>query len=398
MTGDPLNDPLGQELASTPSRGAGSRTPWVVASLICFAAAGGALAIARRPQSGSQVAVAPITVVEPSRQIAPQPSAAASASNGTLTADEVDRQSGVKITRPEGSPAGLATIIQVPQDLTVSLQRAPDPRLAEQSRYGLLPKRGRDGTRALDVYARPLVTDTGLPPNAPRIALVVGGMGLNAPLTAAAAAELPAAVTLAFAPYGEVLDTQVQSARDAGHEAILQVPMESVGNVSASSMPHLLMTGDDARETIDRLHWHMARFTGYVGVTNFLGGSFTAEAAALGPVLAEVAQRGLLYFDDGTAARSLATNLAPDTGLPLVRADIVVDGTGSGPAIDLALSKLESRARDRGFAVGFASALPVSVHRVAAFARGLAARGIALVPVSALATALASPSRAASKP
>ena len=391
MAGDDLYGPLGQ--GSKPLVGA-RRGRGLIVLLGCCAivAAAGFGLIGRRAQvADRQTAVASIEPAKPAA--APVPASqeaapvAASAKSGILSADDIDRQSGVKITRPNGSTAGSSTIIQVPQDLTVSLQRSPDPRLVEQSRVGLLPKRGADGSRPLEVYARPVVTDSTLPPNAPRIALVVGGMGLNAPLTAAAASELPPAVTLAFAPYGDVLEAQVQSARDAGHEALLQVPMESTGTPSAASMSHLLSGADDAKTTLDKLHWFMTRFTGYVGIANFLGATFTADAAALRPVLGDVAQRGLLYFDDGTAMRSRAPALAATVALPLVRADVVVDAVGETSAIDAALSKLEAQARDQGFAVGFASGLPLSIDRVASFARQLGPRGIALVPVSALATA-----------
>ena len=44
--------------------------------------------------------------------------------------------------------------------------------------------------------------------------------------------------------------------------------------------------------------------------------------------------------------------------------------------------RLEQMARQRGFAIGSASALPVSIERIAQWARGLEARGVLLVPVS----------------
>ena len=53
------------------------------------------------------------------------------------------------------------------------------------------------------------------------------------------------------------------------------------------------MTGVSEAENRDSLHWLMGRFTGYVGVVNYLGGKFTADARALTPALAEIASRGL---------------------------------------------------------------------------------------------------------
>ena len=60
----------------------------------------------------------------------------------------------------------------------------------------------------------------------------------------------------------------------------------------------------------------------------------------------------------------------------------MVDAVLRGDAIDRELAKLESIAREKGVAIGVASALPLSIERVARWARALDAKGIALVPVS----------------
>uniref|UniRef100_UPI0035B467F1 divergent polysaccharide deacetylase family protein n=1 Tax=Devosia sp. TaxID=1871048 RepID=UPI0035B467F1 len=48
------------------------------------------------------------------------------------------------------------------------------------------------------------------------------------------------------------------------------------------------------------------------------------------------------------------------------------------------LAALEAEAQASGSAIGIVSALPVSIDTVAEWARGLADKGIELVPVSAL--------------
>jgi uncharacterized protein len=67
-----------------------------------------------------------------------------------------------------------------------------DPRLIETSRAGPLPRVGADGARPFEVYARPVVLDPKLKAGAPRIALMVGGLGLNLEGTEAAIANCPA--------------------------------------------------------------------------------------------------------------------------------------------------------------------------------------------------------------
>jgi polysaccharide deacetylase 2 family uncharacterized protein YibQ len=299
------------------------------------------------------------------------------------TASEVEAESGVAVVRPGGAAAPSAVIIQVPDEGSGKLHPAPDERLAERTRYGLLPKQGADGSRSAKVYARP--ADTLLPGGArptAKVALVIGGLGISQSATADAISRLPASVTLAFAPYGGDLDRHVASARADGHEVMLQVPMEPFDYPDNDPGPHTLTASAKPQDNLARLHWVMGRFTGYTGVVNFMGGKLTADEAALAPVLREIGARGLLFLDDGSSARSLAGRVGPSVQTPTALADLVLDRVPRPEAVDGQLQRLEQMARQRGFAVGSASALPVTVERIAQWARTLETRGVLLVPVS----------------
>jgi polysaccharide deacetylase 2 family uncharacterized protein YibQ len=129
----------------------------------------------------------------------------------------------------------------------------------------------------------------------------------------------------------------------------------------------------------------MSRLQGYVGIASYMGARFTSSEQALAPVLRETAQRGLIYFDDGSSTRSLAGQIANANKLPFAKADIMLDAVPTPASIDRALSRLEALAREHGVAVGFASALPASIERVARWAKAAEGRGILLVPISAVA-------------
>src|SRR5690606_38227342 len=128
--------------------------------------------------------------------------------------------------------------------------------------------------------------------------------------------------------------------------------------------------------------WSLSRMNGYVGVGNFMGARFTSNETAFMHVLSEIKQRGLLYFDDGSSARSLAEKVALAAKAPFVRADVVVDAKPNWSDIDAALEQLERLASDRDIAVGVANALPVSIERIARWAKAAEARGIRIVPLS----------------
>ena len=129
----------------------------------------------------------------------------------------------------------------------------------------------------------------------------------------------------------------------------------------------------------------MSRFQGYVGIANMMGARFTSNEQALGPMLKETAQRGLIYVDGGSSPRSIAGQIAGANNLPFAKAELILDAVPTSAHIDKALAKLEALAREHGSAVGVASALPASIERITQWAKGAETRGITLVPITAVA-------------
>ena len=398
MARDDLQDPLGFDPGGDASPG--REFPWPAAVWsACGLLALGLVAFVAFPGDGGDGeprAVAGIALPQkPDAPILPAPQPAISGeTTGTVepsrrvsSIEEIESQSGVRIVRRGGGEAPGALIIQVPPAGNgVHLTPAPDKRLVEKGKYGPLPKIGGDGTRPADLYSRPVVTAQSLKPGAPRIAILVGGLGLAAGPTQDAIDKLPDAITLGFAPYGPELEKQAARARESGHEIMLQAPMEPFDSPQNDPGPHTLRADAGAEQNIDDLHWLMARFPGYAGVANFLGARFTANRQALAPVLADISVRGLIYADDGASPQSVAASLAPGLDLAFVHADVAIDIDRRPEAVAAALISLEVLARARGQAFGVASALPGSIDQINRFAQALARRGVALVPVSALAS------------
>ncbi len=387
---DELNDPLGRQtpLPKPGVEGAGPRRWFPLAAGGLIAAGAVALFVAPRdPFGGEPYAVAriePAKPPEPAPPLPPQQTLAAAEQApppGEMGANEIEQLTGVKITR-HGGEGGTARVIRIEPVSGVRLAPAPDRRVVERGRYGPLPKIAADGARPMDVYARPFVTATSLKADAPRIALVIGGVGLNAQSSLDAIDQLPEGVTLAFAPYGADLDRLAAQARARGHEALLQAPMEPFDYPQNNPGPHTLLTGSQDGG-IDDLQWLMSRFPGYAGVVNYMGGRFMSDEPAMYGALGEVAQRGLFFLDDGASPQSVAATLAPKLSLPHAKVDVIIDQRATPQSMDAALSQLETQAREKGVAIGFANATPAAIAHVARFARDLERRGIALAPVSA---------------
>ncbi len=265
----------------------------------------------------------------------------------------------------------------------IRLPPVPQRALVETSRYGPLPKIADDGRRPSKIYARPSTAAKPGPGQPARIAILISGMGLSEVATTQAIQSLPGPVTLAFGPYGRNLEGWVRKSRDAGHEVMLQVPLEPFDYPDNDPGPHTLLTNLPPEENLKRLHWIMSRFTGYTGITNYMGAKFAAAQQAFLPILEEVKSRGLIYLDDGTAARSTAGQIARDLGLDYSVSQIVIDEERNGKEIDFALKKLETIAQENGIAIGIGSSLPITIGRVAEWITTLEAKGIKLIPVSA---------------
>ena len=263
-----------------------------------------------------------------------------------------------------------------------SLTPAPVAEFTEISALGQLPRIGAGGKKPSAVYARPSSLSV-IHSDAPKIAIVLGGMGLNAGLTSRAVKELPADVTLAFAPYGEDLQDQVNRARKEGHEVLLQVPLEPVGFPASNPGPKTLLVDSSAGENIDSLYWHMSRFSGYVGVLNYMGGRFLTNASSLNPVLTELRKRGLLFVEDGSLPISATEAVAKIAHADARRAIAVIDADPSPDAIQAALLKLEQQAQTNGIAIGSGSGLAVTIDTLRDWAKEAAERGIIIIPVTA---------------
>jgi uncharacterized protein len=270
--------------------------------------------------------------------------------------------------RPAAVPPATPGAIRSPD--TALLEPAPD------FPDHFLPHKASDGRVSMSFYARPLDSAD----KRPAVAILVVGMGQSDADSLAASAALPGAVTLGFSPYTANPDALLADAREHGHEYLVTLPMESQGFPLNDSGPHALLTGADPAVNARNLEWVLSRMQGEVGITGasdrLRGERFASAGALFGGVLDQLAARGLLYVDPrpGAPAR-------PGTAV----VTMVVDDPPDRASIEAKLTQLEQRARDGEKVLGLAGPLrPVTVERIAAWARGLDSRGVALVPVSSL--------------
>jgi polysaccharide deacetylase 2 family uncharacterized protein YibQ len=190
-------------------------------------------------------------------------------------------------------------------------------------------------------------------------------------------------VTLSFVPYAQDLQNWIDLARESGHEVIVELPLEPFDYPNNDPGPATLLTSSTPEENAIRLGWIMSRAGGYVGLMNYQGARMTASTRAFAPVLQEIADRGLLYLDDGTSPRSQTRNIGAETGGPWAVANRRIDLRRNAPAITSALQHLEQSAQEDGVAIGVGFAYPVTVDAIMSWVDTLETKGLSLAPLSA---------------
>ena len=166
------------------------------------------------PNVLSGLAATDMTVPPKHRRQAAQGAPAAAPNTITIIDGKTGQRQEVEIAGPASDAAAPAVA-----------GASVDQKFAEMTPHGLIPKVAADGVRPADAFAEPVKTLPGKP-DAPRIAIIISGLGVSDSATADAISKLPGAVTLSFMPYGSNVAALATRAHDQGHEVLLQVPME----------------------------------------------------------------------------------------------------------------------------------------------------------------------------
>jgi polysaccharide deacetylase 2 family uncharacterized protein YibQ len=292
---------------------------------------------------------------------------------------------------PEPAAPALEFETQAPQPLAVeppppAAEPAPDFAATDlepaRDALALLPAAGGPVADAQPTWMRNavLVPDTG---GRPMIAIVIDDLGLDRRNTDRAV-QLPGPLTLAFMTYADDVVSQTQAGRDAGHELLVHVPM-APDNGHLTTGPNVLGVGLAADELKRRIDWVLSRFDGYVGLNNHMGSRFTADAAGMAVLFEELQRRGLLFLDSRTTAATMADEMAMRYDVPFVRRNIFLDNETSAGEVEAQLGKVEAAARRTGVAVAIGHPHDGTIDALQRWLPTLAARGFALVPVSAIA-------------
>lgn len=312
-----------------------------------------------------------------------------------LESDGASSEAAMVDTVPDTAVIGRATVAG-----PIRQEVVPDPAMIMPAAPPAAPDRSvhPDGGRSvalLDVPADALAPEPGqrrtptwlrnavdsVVDARPAIAVVIDDLGLNRRGTAALN-RLRAPLTLAFLPYAPDLGEQTRAARAAGHELLVHVPMEPRSEDWPG--PNALTSQLGPAELVSRLRSHLRSFRGFVGVNNHMGSLLTADPGRMAILMAELRQRDLLFLDSRTTPASVAAREAERTLVPFAERDVFIDNDLEVESVLRALAHAENIARRQGDAVAMGHPHDVTIEALKRWLPILDARGIALVPISAV--------------
>ena len=400
MTADDLSAPLGQQPAKRRWRLPVSVPQVIAGALALFFAAFVVWAIVgENPLGGEPVVAVPIDLhpvvaakksetpsmpeAAPGAQppgsgpaTVPAPPAQNNAAAGSKTVTIIDGKTGARqeVVIPDGGDGA-------------SPPKSPalDQALVEMTPRGPIPKVAADGRRPAEAFARPVTPLPGRPDAPPRCAHHRRSRCQREWHGGGNRQDAGCGDTRLYALWLPTSRARSRAHGGPGTRILLEVPLEPFSYPDNDSGPQTLLTSLTPEQNLERLHWLMSRFQGYVGIIGAMGARFTASEQSFAPVLRETAKRGLIFVDDGANARSVAGRIAGANSLPFAKVDVIIDAVPTPEEIDHALGRLEMAARERTFAVGMSSALPVSIEHISKWAKAAESRGLLLVPITAVA-------------
>ena len=217
----------------------------------------------------------------------------------------------------------------------------------------------------------------------PKIVIVMDDLGLDRRRTRRTW-QLPRPLTLSFMAYAEDLKDQTKTAKKAGHELMLHVPMEPSSS-SIDPGPNVLLSGMAKTELQKNIVWNLDQVSGYVGINNHMGSRFTADTDGMRTVADVLKQRGLLFLDSVTAGNTVAHDVARDAGIPFAVRNVFIDHEDDVKAIERQLRRVEEVARETGLAIAIGHPREHTLTVLKPWLKGLDAAGFQLVPISAVA-------------
>lgn len=216
-----------------------------------------------------------------------------------------------------------------------------------------------------------------------RLAIIIDDLGKDADF-AEALSRLEIPVTGAVLPDLPASRQSAELLHAAGREVLLHVPMEPLDYPQADPGREPLFVNLPDSEIRRRLGIYLDSVPYSDGANNHMGSRFTADRAALAPVLDFFAEKGMFFVDSRTSAASVAAEEAKARQIRTAQRDVFLDNVADVPAIRAQLRKAVGLAAKNGRAIAIGHPHAATLEALKRETPALQRAGIVVVPVREL--------------
>lgn len=217
----------------------------------------------------------------------------------------------------------------------------------------------------------------------PRIAIIIDDLGYQ--LAAGhRSINLPGPVACAILPSTPRATTLADAAFANGKEVLLHLPLESASKETLSD-PGSIMLDMSREKFATTFSADLESVPHAIGVNSHRGSMLTRHPGHMGWLMEELRAHGdLIFIDSYTTHKSVALQLAHESGVPAVKRDVFLDPDQSPDTVQREFRRLKGLARKNGAAVGIGHPYPATLAFLEREIPGLVDEGIELVTISEL--------------
>lgn len=221
----------------------------------------------------------------------------------------------------------------------------------------VLPKTDAEGHRPWIEYGNSVKTQ----PNFKKIAIVIANLGFDSMAINKIASALPPEISFSFHPYLTHADTDINIARQKGHETYMDILLASRDFLSEDTGPLALNFDISEVEILNRFHKSISQPAAFGGVIIRDGAITDKYSEQIKSILEELRMRGLLMID---ATNSDVIQNIDVAGLARYKADIIINKDMTAEDIDNEIRKAENLAFDKGQVFILSDDKPIAIIKL----------------------------------
>ncbi len=281
----------------------------------------------------------------------------------------------------EKSPAGdpdqeLKALLMTSREY--ALPSAPLEKLTEKTDFGLLPVTAPDGLTPFSAYKKPFMLNR----DKPALAIAVLDYGLSPSLTEMILKDLPSEISLILNPYTDAPEAWQKKARDSGHELWIQLMIVTRDFPETDPGAQGLLLDVPLKYNQNRLAWTLGRMTRYAGVAAFTDSTLKSADTVFQSLAKDIFHRGLGYLELNPSRSAFFGTLAVEQHVPTARNALFAEALSEGHP---EREKIKALLSDQGGGVVILKPTASNIAFLKTEIPALKAKGVQIVPVSALA-------------